>query len=106
MRSLLPTIPHHQACNYGPPSSSRKSVPARTRALAPKANQQQSSGSEYPSNSVSSSQSESEWDWKGSLPRSLSAEMLDPFETHPESKVAGIDVLMKHCSLSHSSTNA
>ena len=55
---------------------------------------------------MSSSQSESEWDWKGSLPRSLSAEMLDPFETHPESKVAGIDVLMKHCSLSHSSTNA
>ena len=31
------------------------------------------------------------------LPASLSAELLDPFRTHPETRVAGINVLLKHC---------
>ncbi|PMD31383.1 hypothetical protein L207DRAFT_641097, partial [Hyaloscypha variabilis F] len=30
------------------------------------------------------------------LPTSLSAELLDPFRTHPETRVAGINVLLKH----------
>jgi len=31
------------------------------------------------------------------LPASLSAELLDPFRTHPETRVPGINVLLKHC---------
>ncbi|TVY84873.1 hypothetical protein LSUE1_G000681 [Lachnellula suecica] len=31
-----------------------------------------------------------------SLPRSPRAERLDPFETYPESRIVGVDVLMKH----------
>jgi hypothetical protein len=32
------------------------------------------------------------------LPAVLSAELLDPFVTHPLSRVAGINVLLKYCS--------
>lgn len=31
------------------------------------------------------------------LPKSVAAERMDPFETYPESHVAGVDVLMKYC---------
>ena len=40
---------------------------------------------------------ESEGDWTFALPNSLRAELLDPFQTHPGSRLKGIDVLMKHC---------
>lgn len=49
-----------------------------------------------PFSSSSASLSEEEWDWKIALPRSLRAELLDPFQTYPESRVQGVDVLMKY----------
>jgi hypothetical protein len=49
------------------------------------------------SESVIASESGSEEDWCLALPASLRAELLDPFQTHPETKVKGIDFLMKHC---------
>jgi hypothetical protein len=96
-------FPIPKACNYGLLPSSRKADPARARPLAPRTERPQSSSSKYPSDSVSASQSEGEWDWKVALPEGLRQEMLDPFETHPASVVAGIDVLMKHCMCSTSS---
>lgn len=58
---------------------------------------QSKGGSSQSASSASTSQSEMEWDWRVALPRSLKAELLDPFQTYPESRVQGIDVLMKYC---------
>jgi len=47
---------------------------------------------EYPSTSETESES-----WMTFLPGPPSGELLDPFSSLPESRVTGINVLLKHC---------
>jgi hypothetical protein len=86
-----------ESCDYG--SGSPQPHGTRLVPLVPSTgqNRHEIQFSASSSGSVNASQSGSEEDWSLVLPASLRAELLDPFQTHPETKVKGIDVLMKHC---------
>lgn len=96
-----------KACNYAPPVLSaagkgqrgnwrtEKNQRGGARPLAARSGQPQASGSK---SGVSASQLEGEGGWETAFPVSLSAEMLDPFATHPKCSVSAIEILMKQCS--------
>lgn len=85
-------------------STSLPSRPLRGRMLAPRGEQEKTTGVEREEEAENTNPSSSETsrigsddDWKLVLAPSIRAGMLDPFETHPRTSVTGIDVLMKHC---------
>ena len=89
-----------ESCDYGSAcSGSLQPHGTRLVTLVPRTDEIRSKTqlSASSSGNVNASQSMSEEDWSFVLPASLRAELLDPFQTHPETKVKGIDVLMKHC---------
>jgi hypothetical protein len=88
-----------ESCDYG--AGSPQPHASRLVPLVPSTDQNQNKTplSASGSRNVNASQSGSEDDYPFSfvLPASLRAELLDPFQTHPETKLKEIDVLMKHC---------
>jgi hypothetical protein len=100
MWTLLAPLPHDQSCDYGSAcSGSPQPHGTRLVCLVPRTDQNRNKTplSASISGRVNASQSMNEEDWSFVLPASLRAELLDPFQTHPKTKVKGVDVLMKHC---------
>ncbi|KAE9381979.1 hypothetical protein N431DRAFT_393715 [Stipitochalara longipes BDJ] len=81
-----------QPCDY---SHLTRASGATPPTLVPRTGER-GSGESAEESDGSSIQFDNDSDGNIGLPASLSAELLDPFRTHPETRVPGINVLLKH----------